>query len=962
MIKINTANGLLAKLVDIERQPVGYWGQRILAQMRYGLEMTRDQDMNKRQPILDAARLVLERFERDGAITRETCRHAEKTLGPLSALAKQYKVICASHAHIDMNWMWGWPETAAITLDTFRTMLKLMEECPEFTFSQSQASVYKIVEEYDPEMLSSIKSRVKEGRWEVAASTWVEADKNLPSGESMARHLLYAKEYLSRLLDIPIEDLSLDFEPDTFGHSANVPEILNKGGVKYYYHCRGYNDKYPEYHLYRWVSPSGASVLVYREPFWYNAEIEPSIAYYVPEFCRKCGLDTMLRVYGVGDHGGGPTRRDIERIIDMNTWPVFPQIRFGTFREFFTYAESQALNVPEVKDELNFVFTGCYSSQSRIKRAGRKAETGLFDAELFSTIAALSTNAQYPRQAYREAWENVLFNQFHDIITGSCVRDTREYAMGLYQKTMATVQSQKQKALYGISGSIDTGSAWVGCDSAGTVSEGAGAGFGVEGFRVSQVSRGRGKTRLYHAFNPSGSERHEPVEIVVWGWPGEIRRMEFRGPGNEVLPHQIIEQGSHYWDHTYIRVLVQVSVPPFGYTTVVLTERDERIDVIDFPGYRRTETPDEFILENSNIRVRLNPKNGTLASLVDKSTGTEYVDKTRAAGVFRYILEDDSKRMTSWLVGRHIQVDDLTRNVKMRYAHRGPLYQAVIYTIEFGNSSSLTAEVGLRAGSPVLEYSVECDWHEVGRPGKSVPQLAFALPVPFTCRKFKYDVPFGVVERPPLDLDVPANSWALAAGDDAFKKGLILVTDSKHGFRGTDRELSLTLLRSSYDPDPYPEIGVHKMRFAFGPVDCASNRDLIGLAFNYNHPIEVISVAPNAQRSSAAPARGQEGQTVAPAVQASLPAKHSFGRVVQGSVAISTVKMAERGPGMIIRLYETEGSDTDVVISLAGPIKRAFFTDVNELPVTGAIEAEGNRVSFKVKAASVQTVYIEFAG
>jgi alpha-mannosidase len=157
-----------------------------------------------------------------------------------------------------MNWMWRFDETVAATLDTFRTMLNLMEEYPEFKFSQSQASVYKIVEEFDPDMLEEIKKRIKEGRWEVTASTWVESDKNMPNGESLVRHILYTKRYLSELLGVDPGTLNIDFEPDTFGHNLNVPEILARGGVKYYYHCRGYDG----HDIYRWKSPSGSSVIM----------------------------------------------------------------------------------------------------------------------------------------------------------------------------------------------------------------------------------------------------------------------------------------------------------------------------------------------------------------------------------------------------------------------------------------------------------------------------------------------------------------------------------------------------------------------------------------------------------------------------------------------------------------------------------------------------------------------------
>ena len=155
-----------------------------------------------------------------------------------------------------MNWMWGFHETVGTTIDTFRTMLQIMKEYPQFRFSQSQASVYRILERFAPEMLEEVRQRVREGRWEVTASTWVENDKNLPSGESLLRQYLLAKRYLCGLFDLRPEDLALDFEPDTFGHSAYVPEVAASAGVKYYYHCRG-----RETHelISRWRPPPGRS-------------------------------------------------------------------------------------------------------------------------------------------------------------------------------------------------------------------------------------------------------------------------------------------------------------------------------------------------------------------------------------------------------------------------------------------------------------------------------------------------------------------------------------------------------------------------------------------------------------------------------------------------------------------------------------------------------------------------------
>ena len=280
-----------------------YWQDRIVSQLEFALKLSELNSGIYNGLITSTEQYVIDCFKKEGVIGRETVVRAEEMLRSISGEAKKFKVLCAAHAHIDMNWMWKWDETVAITLDTFQTMLDLMNEYPCFKFSQSQASVYKIVEKYNPEMLEEIKERVNEGRWEVTASTWVEGDKNMPSGESLARHILYTKRYLSGLLGIDPGSLKLDFEPDTFGHSRNVPEVLSEGGVKYYYHSRGNK----ETSLYIWKAPSGASIIAYRDPYFYCGRIDSSLASAVLDYYKKFGIDTMLRVYGVGNHGGGPT-------------------------------------------------------------------------------------------------------------------------------------------------------------------------------------------------------------------------------------------------------------------------------------------------------------------------------------------------------------------------------------------------------------------------------------------------------------------------------------------------------------------------------------------------------------------------------------------------------------------------------------------------------------------------------
>ena len=911
-----------------------YWSTRILSQVEYAHELSKLAGSQYDELVNQVIVFLADRCQKDGAITQETAAHAEETLKVLSPQAKQHTLLCAGHAHIDMNWMWRWDETVTVTLDTFRTMLALMRDYPDFRFSQSQASVYQIVETYAPDMLPEIKQRVQEGRWEVTASTWVEADKNLPNGESHARHLLLTRRYLSQLLGLKADKFNLDFEPDTFGHSANVPEILASAGVSYYYHCRG--DKNPN--LYRWLAPSGKSIVTYLEPFWYLGYVDPSLALFVPSFCRQFGMHTALRVYGVGDHGGGPTRRDIQRIHDMDTWPVFPAVRSGTFAEYFAQVEKIAATLPEVKGELNFVFTGCYSSQSRIKKANRLAEAALDVSERFSALAG----AAYPHPAFTKAWRNTLFNQFHDIIPGSGVIDTREYTLGLFQESLALAASQKARAFQAILPAVESDTSE---ESSSATSDGAGAGYGVEQFRVSQVSRAGGMQRLFHVFNPSPWPRRQVVEITVWDWDGDLKRLAFQDAAGKPVRHQLIDQGfNNYWFHRVLRVLVEVAAPACGYTSLTMFESTAQLDTLVYPNDPRIEEPPTFILENENIRACFDPHSFALASIIAKASGEELVAPARPA-LFRLVQEDDQAGMTAWIVGRYMQIHDLVENVRLlKYDAGGPLRQSLAFETTWG-ANRLGVTVSLDAGSFSLEYAVECDWHEIGKQGRGVPQLNFYLPFNFACPAYRYDIPFGTIQRQPADQDVPANSWGSAIRqENSGKQTIQLITEGSYAFRGVDDALALTLLRSSYDPDPYPELGLHRLRFAVSLVSAAAmNKDLVSSAYDYTHPLDVLSGTGN------------------------QPVSDSFFSLEYGAVAVSAIKAPEDGEAgeLIVRVYETEGQTTQVKLKFGRQVLLAGLVDLHEQPLNNnaqTVKISGGEVSFDIHANCIATLLLKLAG
>lgn len=939
---------VLSELNRFRQMGIGYWSERIISQLEYAIQVSKVKKGEHHELIRKTVDFLADEADREGIITRSAAMKAESLLSEMSASAKSFQLICAAHAHIDMNWMWGYHETVALTLDTFRTMLNLMEEYPDFKFSQSQASVYKIVEEYEPAMLEEIKKKIHEGQWEVIASTWVETDKNMPNGESLARHILYTKKTLSKLLDIQPESLELDFEPDTFGHSRNVPEILTQGGVKYYYHCRGYNKR----SIYQWKSPSGNSILAYCEPEWYNAFIEPSMALHIPQFCTDNGIQTMLKVYGVGDHGGGPTRRDIEKIIEMSSWPVFPDIRFGTFREYFKILERNRDQFPVEEDELNFAFTGCYTTQTRIKAGNRVSEAKLNEAECLSTISGLFAGGRYRSDLLEKAWENVLFNHFHDILPGSGVIDTREYAMGLFQKTIAAANNELFSAMRNIASRINTVGLNLPSEDFGkTMSEGAGTGFGIAEYGIPQTERGRGINRIFHIFNPSSHEREEPVEITVWDWPGDKGRILVRDCFGNPLQHQIIageagKKDEKYWDHEYFTMLVEMKVPACGYMTAVLSEKEpEEIPVNLLRGVR-VEQEDNYILENNCIRVKFDPQNAAILSLTDKKTGTEMMKDNHPGGIFRLVHEDDVRGMTAWIVGRAMKVENLNTavNVKISKLHTGgnALRQWLKYSLAFGQSE-LKVTVSLNQHSSRLDYEVECDWQERAEKGKYVPQLNFYLPLGYESIGYRYDIPFGTIDRQGKEMDMPANSWIMGIPSEGRNLAVMLMTQTKYGFRGAADSLAVTLIRSAYTPDPYPEIGIHHIRFSIGLTDSTRKSLSIRQAFDYNHPVKFLS------------------GTIHPGDH---PPEKSYITLEEGSAVISAVKIPENSPNesMLIRVYETEGNNTDVKIRFARRVKSAVFMDINEKPLNNgqAIHPDKESITFRVNAYSVAGICVQF--
>ncbi len=906
----------------LKEKTKGYYAERAVGELEYIANVDEVKGYPYAGEIREAADALWAAFEESGAIGKVECLAFEEKLLPLKDAAKSYGAKFIAHAHIDMNWMWGFAETVDTTLETLRTTLRMMKDYPELTFGQSQASIYKIVKEHEPEMLEEIKRQIARGKWEVTASTWVEADKNMSTGEAMARHLLYTREYLMDILGLGEEDFYIDYEPDTFGHSENVPEVLAGAGVKYYYHCRGLNEKHT---LYKWVAPSGAELIAFRDTTWYGKDPAPSTIMWTPSFCEENHMPFTLNVFGVGDHGGGPTRRDIEKILDMATWPIFPEITFGTYKEFYEAAEKVKDTLPTVYGEMNTRFTGCYTTQSRIKAFNKYGELRLEEAEAMNALAVMATEEAKPEKLTEE-WQRVLFNQFHDILPGSGVTETREYASGEAQKALAKANTLTAQSMRQIASHIDTSSLPEEVyDKFITRSEGGGVGYEVTHFGHSSAERGRGTNRVIHLFNPSDMMLNGVETVRIWDWEGDSKAVSVKNAAGEEVLASVTGRGD-YFAHNFIELSFEAKVPPFGYATFALSEKEPALPTYLSP-HDLKERLYEITLENEKLKATFRPEDFALVSLIDKATGKE---KLGAPARFRLIREDD-QGMEAWSIGKYTGAI-YPEDVRFVSANEtDPLIKSFTYTAKINGKNSLRCKVMLKKGSNKLDFALDCDWLE---PSDSafLPQFNFALPLAEEAASYKAAIPFGILERKPIDQDQPAlNFFAAKASHPLF-----IYAPAKYGFRGNGKELAVTLIRSGGNPDRFPELGEHHIEFS------------LGVAPGYENLILAKTRECADRRPIYLSGSVHKGE---------LPLSGSVISKTRNGVIVTCLKPAESGEGILLRFYDVSGGGK-AEFTFATPIREAWLTDVHEKPYARAVFC-GSTVTVPVEKNRIVNLLIK---
>ena len=334
--------------------------------------------------------------------------------------------------------------------ETFAQAIRFFDEFPEFHFSMTQAHAYRWMEEQEPELFKAMQKAVKDGRWEVVGGTMVELDCNLPDAESHARQILYGKRYFREKFG---KDVKIGWCPDSFGYNGNLPQLLKKGGIDYFVTSKiTWNDtnKFP-HHLFWWEAPDGSRVLAFLPFAGYTFNVDgEKIVEHLAEFEQEVDRKEVMFIYGVGNHGGGPTREEIRRAEKLKKLDWFPKVKTAPAADFFAgVSEEERAKLPTWKSELYLEYhRGTYTSQAANKKANRKGEVRLMEAEKLALFAGLGKSGiAYPKAEFRKAWDYLLFNQMHDILPGSSITPVYRDSAEDYAKMFGILDGIEQQAM-----------------------------------------------------------------------------------------------------------------------------------------------------------------------------------------------------------------------------------------------------------------------------------------------------------------------------------------------------------------------------------------------------------------------------------------------------------------------------------------------------------------------------------
>jgi alpha-mannosidase len=785
----------------------------------------------------------------------------EKSGVPLDVI-----VHATGHAHIDIAWLWTLGQTRRKAERTFQNVIRLIEQFPDYHFTQSQPQLYQFIKEDQPKLFECIKQRIAEKRWEPIGGMWVEADCNLSGAESLARQFLlgrtFFREHFGKDAESPILWL-----PDVFGYAWALPQLIQQAGLKYFMTIKIGWSQYNRlpYDTFLWQGIDGTQILThfstvkefgsaYASTYNSMANAKEALGTW-QNFQQKELQKDLLMAYGFGDGGGGPTREMLENIAVMKNFPALPKVQQSSVKNFFESIAplTDSKMMPVWNGELYLEYhRGTYTTQARNKRANRKSEFLLHDAEFLAAYASLITDYEYPITAFQNAWQTVCLNQFHDIIPGSSIGQVYEESQQQYAQLTQEVTQLRDDALQSIANQLDADVILV-----------------------------------------NATSFTQPGLIFI---PGDSPRQRFTRDG-EPVPVQQTESG--------VWVDAGELTP---YSVIALkTIIDDRPRMMDKD---QPSAASKYILENKFIRVEFN-HDGDITRIFDKQANRAVLAPNSMANQFQ-AFEDRPSSWDAWDI--EIFYDDKMWLAEpassIEVIESGELRQTIEIKRKILNSE-YTQRISLHHNSPRLDFDTHIDWNE-----RHI-LLKVAFPVDVLAPQATYEIQWGNVQRPThrntswdwARFETCAHKWVdLSEGN----YGVSLLNDCKYGHDIHDNVMRITLLRSPTMPDPMADVGQHRFKYSFYPHVGPWNEETQREAYLLNDPIIVYR------------------QTMDHRPQTIVHRPPSMVRVSEPNVVIETVKRAEDGNGIILRLYESQRKRGQVQVRFGFAVESAWETNLLE--------------------------------